>query len=188
MLSPLLLAALLGGAPAPVTDAGLRARYGDLAALTAEIAQVKEGRYWARPMRSQVTLRWTPRRVEWETTAPVRALVVIEGETLTITDARGQARTMAGAADPRLRALITLLRAFLSLDLAAIEREYQLEYQGSELVARLRPQAAVRTFTTLRFRFGPDLDLVALELESEAEKTTLAFQRLERTARPGGAK
>ena len=188
MLSPLLLTAMLGVWPTPLTDAALRDRYGDLAALTAEIAQVKEGRFWARPMHSQITLRWTPSHIEWETTTPIKSLVTIEGDALAITDARGKSRTLTAGADPRLRALMALLRAFLSLDLAAIEREYVLDYQGRELIARLRPQAGVRFFSTLRFRFDDALELVSLDLESEAERTQLLFQKVVRSRRAGGAR
>ena len=181
MLAPLLLSALL----AAQLDAGaLRARYGNLSALTAEISQVKEGRYWARPMRSSIRLRWTPRRVEWETLSPVRSLVVIEGDSLTITDAHGKVRTLGPAGDPRLQAVVGLLRAFLSLDLAAIERQYELGWEGTELSARLRPAATVRVFTTVRFRFDERLDLQVLELEGDGEKTQLTFDRLVREARP----
>lgn len=182
MIATLLLASTLAAAPAPLDAGALRARYGDLSALTAEITQVKEGRYWARPMRSRVALRWTPKRIEWETKAPVRSLLVIEGETLTLTDARGKARAMGGAGDPRVQALVTLLKAFLSLDLPAIERQYELRYEDTELLARLRPEATVRVFQALRFAFDEKLDLRELELTSEGERTVLTFDRLAREA------
>lgn len=183
MIAPLLLASLLAAPPAPLDAAALRAHYGDLASLTAEISQVKEGRFWARPMRSAVSLRWTPARIEWETRTPIRSLLVIEGGALTITDAHGQVRTLGAAGDPRLQTLVTLLRAFLSLDLAAIERQYQLEYRGSDLLATLRPEAPVRVFSALRFHFDEHFDLASLDLEAEGERTRLVFDRLVRTAR-----
>jgi len=180
MIATLLLTALLAVPPAPIDAAALRARYARLASLTAEITQVKEGRFWARPMRSAVGLRWTPSRIEWETRSPIRSLLVIEGGALTITDAHGKVRSLGAAGDPRLQSLVTLLRAFLSLDLAAIERQYELHYQGTDLVARLRPEAPVRVFSTLRFHFDERLDLASLVLEAEGERTTLVFDRLTR--------
>jgi len=178
MLTSLLLASLLTAPPAPLDAAALRARYSNLASLTAEISQVKEGRYWARPMRSTIALRWTPRRIEWETRSPVHSLVVIEGDALTITDAHGRVRSFGAVGDPRLQAIVTVLRAFLSLDLAAIERQYELQYLGSELLARLRPDATVRVFSAIHFRFNERLDITSLELEAEGERTSLAFDRL----------
>lgn len=185
MLAPLLLASLLSSplAPVPLDAAALRARYGDLTAFAAEIRQVKEGRFWARPMQSTVSLRWTPRRIEWETHSPVRSLVVIEGDVLTVTDARGKARTLGAPGDPRIQALVSLLKAFLSLDLDTIGRQYELQYQGRELVARLRPETTVRVFGSLRFRFDERLDIADLELEAEGERTRLTFDRLVRETR-----
>lgn len=186
MLAPLLLSAILAAPPAPLTAEALRARFGNLTSLSADITQVKEGRFWARPMRSQIKLRWTPGHIEWETVSPIRSLVTIEGQVLTITDSRGMARTLGAASDPRFQALITLLRAFLSLDLPAIEREYTLEYAGLDLVARLRPEAAVRVFRALRFRFDERLELVGLELVAELELTNLTFDHVIRDVRQSG--
>lgn len=183
MLATLLLASLLAPPPQPLTAVALRSRYGSLASLSADITQVKEGRFWARPMRSQIKLRWTPARIEWETVSPVRSLVTIEGETLSITDGHGNTRTLGAAGDPRFKALINTLRAFLSLDLPAIERDYTLEYTGLDLVARLRPEATVRVFSMLRFRFDERLELIGLELVAESERTNLAFDHVIRSLR-----
>ena len=177
-LAVALLAALLAAPPKPLDAEALRARYGHLTALSAEISQVKEGRFWARPMRSSIRLRWTPARIEWETRSPVRSLAVIEGDALALTDSRGQTRSLGASGDPRLQALLSLLRAFLSLDLSAIERQYVLRFDGRELVAELRPEATVRVFHTLRFRFDEALALQSLELEADGEKTRLVFDRL----------
>jgi hypothetical protein len=187
MLAALLLATALAAPPAPLTAAALRTRYGNLAALSADVTQVKEGRFWARPMRSQIKLRWTQGRIEWETVSPVRSLVTIEGEALSITDSHGQPRSLGANGDPRFKALITMLRAFLSLDLPAIERDFTLEYAGLDLVARLRPEAAVRVFSTLRFRFDERLELIGLELVAESERTTLTFDNVVRDVRKAAA-
>lgn len=183
MLAPLLCALLLAAPAAPLTEAALRARYGGLASLSADVVQVKEGRFWARPFRSQVKLRWTPARIRWETLAPVRSIVTIEGDVLTITDARGAVRTLGAAGDPRFKALVELLRAFLALDLPRIERDFTLEYSGLELVARPRPGAPLRVFTGLRFRFDERLELRRLDLDAEGEQTHLTFENVVRERR-----
>jgi hypothetical protein len=183
LLASLLLVTLLAAPPAPLTAAALRTRYGNLAALTANITQVKEGRFWARPMRSQIKLRWTRERIEWETVSPLRSLVTIEGEALSITDGHGHTRSLGAAGDPRFKAAITMLRAFLSLDLPAIERDFTLEYAGLDLIARLRPEATVRVFSTLRFRFDEGLELIGLELVADSERTSLTFDHVVRDLR-----
>jgi hypothetical protein len=180
MIGTLLVAALLAAPPGALSEAALRARHGGLSALSADVGQVKEGRHWARPLRSQIKLRWSPARIQWETLTPVRSLVTIEGEVLTITDARGGARTLGAAGDPRFKALIELLRAFLALDLPRIERDFTLEYRGLELLARPRPGASLGVFTGLRFRFDDQLELRTLDLESADEQTHLTFENVVR--------
>ncbi len=60
-LLALALAAAPVATPVPVlTPEALRARYGGLRRLSADVIQVKEGRYWARPFETRVKLRYTP--------------------------------------------------------------------------------------------------------------------------------
>jgi hypothetical protein len=182
----LVLAAALSAAPLPaVTPEALRARYGGLRRLTAEVVQVKEGRHWARPFRSQVRLRYTPERVEWETVAPVRSLAVIEGGALTLVGPDGARRELSAAAgDPRLSALLRFVQALLAVDLPGIEREFALAYGPGELTATPRPGSALSLFTAVRLRFGPDLELLSVDLETPDERTHLAFERVAREPPP----
>lgn len=165
----------------PVLDEpALRARYGNLASLTAEVSQMKEGRYWARPMRSEIQLEWTPQQTRWKTISPVQSTVIIAGDALTVTDSHGSVRTLEGSADPRFGALVSLLRAFLGLDLPRIERDFILEFRGHDLVARARPDASVTLFKTVTFRFDDELDIRGVDLVSDSEQTHLAFRNVVR--------
>lgn len=188
MLTPL-IALVLASSPPLLTSEALQARFGGVTELSADVTQVKEGKFWARPMRSKIKLQWTPKKILWEALTPVHSRVTIEGGALTITAPDGSSRTLGGASgDPRFSALIGLLEAFLALDLPRIEKDFALEYDGLALIARPRPTTAVRQFTAIRFRFDEQLELRTLELESESEKTRLSFENIARVkAARGGA-
>jgi len=183
-----LLAAALLAAPAAggvVTPEGLRARYGGIRRLEAEVVQVKEGKHWARPFESRVKLRYTPGRVEWETVAPVQALAVIEGDALYLVGPDGKRRDLGPmAGDPRLEAILRFVRALLSVDLPGIERDFALTYGPGELTATPRPGSQLELFTAVRLRFGADLSIAAVDLETRDEKTHLRFERVEQDPAP----
>jgi hypothetical protein len=180
-----LLAAPAAGAP--VTPDGLRARYGGIRRLEADVVQVKEGKHWARPFESRVKLRYTPARVEWETTAPVHALAVIEGEALYLVGPDGQRRDMGPmAGDPRLEAILRFVKALLSVDLAGIERDFVLAYGPGELTATPRPGSQLELFTAVRLRFEADLGIASVDLETKDEKTHLRFERVVQEPAPAG--
>jgi len=175
-----LLAAGLSAPPAVTADA-LRARYGGLAGLDADVVQVKEGKYWARPFESRVKLRYTPARVEWETVAPVHALAVIEGSALWLVGPDGKKRDLGPAAgDPRLGAILGFVRSLLSVDLDGIERDFVLTYGPGSLEATPRPGSRLALFRSVKLRFGPDLDIVSVDLETADEKTHLGFEHVAR--------
>ncbi len=186
MIALLLAAALTASAAPPVTPEGLRARYGGLRGLSADVVQVKEGKYWARPFESRVKLRYTPERVEWETVAPVKALAVIEGSALWLVGPDGVRRDLGPAAgDPRLVALLRFVRALLAVDLAGIERDFELAYGPGQLVATPRPGSELALFTAVRLTFAPDLEITGVELDTRDERTRLRFEHVERRLGPG---
>jgi hypothetical protein len=169
----------------PVTPAALRARYGGLARLTADVVQVKEGKYWARPFESRVKLRYTPARVEWETVAPVKALAVIEGSALWLAGPDGKRRDLGPAAgDPRLAALLGFVRALLAVDLPAIERDFVVAYGPGTLQATPRPGSTLALFRSVKLRFAEDLTIATVELETAEERTLLRFERVEQQRAP----
>ena len=187
MIAVLVAAALLAapGAGPPVTPEGLRARYGGIRRLEADVVQVKEGKHWARPFESRVRLRYTPARVEWETLAPLHALAVIEGDALYLVGPDGQRRDMGPmAGDPRLEAILRFVRALLSVDLPGIERDFALAYGPGELTATPRPGSPLELFTTVRLRFEADLSIASVDLETRDEKTHLRFERVEQEPAP----
>jgi hypothetical protein len=181
VIALLMAAAVAASAPSPVTPEALRARYAGLQKLTAEVVQVKEGKYWARPFESRVELRYTPGRVEWETVAPVKALAVVEGSALYLVGADGVRRDLGPAAgDPRLAALLRFVRALLSVDLPGIERDFVLTYGPGELTATPRPGSDLALFTAVRLRFAPDLDVTSVDIETKDERTHLRFEHVVR--------
>lgn len=180
-----LLAVALSASPAAISAEALQARYGGLRSLTADVVQVKEGKFWARPFESRVRLRYTPERVVWETVKPIASTVTIEGGRIGITDARGAHRDLAGAAaDPRIAALLGFLQALLALDLPRIERDFVLAWEPRGITATPRPGSAVPLFKRIVLRFDGASDLESLVLESETETTRLSFSRIERGAPP----
>ncbi|OFX22603.1 MAG: hypothetical protein A2V77_19065 [Anaeromyxobacter sp. RBG_16_69_14] len=185
MPTMLVALALIAASPPEITADALRARYREVRLLTADVVQVKEGRFWARPFESHIRLRYTPQRVTWETLSPVPSTVVIEGGSLTVRGPSGEYRELAGMAnDPRFAALLRFLRALLALDLASLERDFVLDYGPGELVARPRPGPDVPLFTGVRLRFDRDLELVSLELETASERTRLTFHHVRHEPAP----
>ncbi|HET9598472.1 MAG TPA: outer membrane lipoprotein carrier protein LolA [Anaeromyxobacteraceae bacterium] len=181
----LLAAALLVAAPPTVEPDALRARYARLRSLSADVVQLKEGRFWARPLESRVRLRYTPERVVWETLTPVRSTVTIEGGALTVVGADGRPRDLAPVAnDRRLAGLVRFIQALLAVDLPAIERDFVLSYGPGQLVATPRPGGALDLFTGIVLRFDSDLDLVSLELDTTSERTRLSFHNVKRDLAP----
>lgn len=177
----LLLAAALGATTGTLTSDALRARYGGLRSLSADVVQVKEGRFWARPLESRIRLRYTPERIVWETISPFRSSVVIEGGRLTVLDASGRPRDVGGlSGDPRVTALVRFIRSLIAVDLDAIDREFTIRYGPGELVAVPREGSALKLFTSIRLRFDDRDDLTAMEIETPNERTRLAFERVER--------
>jgi hypothetical protein len=177
-----ILSVALGAGQAPIVTAeALRAHYGDVRSFSADILQVKEGRFWARPFESKIRLHYTRERVVWETLSPIRSTVVIEGGRLAVSDSSGRERDVrAVAGDPRSASLLRFIRALIALDLAGLERDFVLSYGPGELRAKPRPGSALALFTTIRLQFGPELEITSLELETRNERTRLVFERIER--------
>jgi hypothetical protein len=185
MLALLLAAALVAPPAAPLTRDELRARYAGIRSLSADVLQVKEGRFWARPLESQIRLRYTPDRIVWESLSPVRTSVVIEGDHLTVSGAGGQARELSAlASDPRVAALLSFIRSLITVDLAAIERDFDVTYGVGELVATPRALSEVKLFERVRIGFDARHELAELELETASERTRLTFLRIVRDPPP----
>jgi hypothetical protein len=180
----LLLALLLSAPPAPITAEALRARHASTEVLTAEVLQVKDGRRWARPLESRVRLRWRPGRVEWETLSPIKSTVVVQGEAITVLGPDGRARDLgAAAADPRLGAVLRLVRALLGADLGGLEREYALAFSGREVALTPREGPAASLFESVRLRFDDAGEIAEVRIASPAETTRMTFLSVVREPR-----
>ncbi len=184
----LLLAAALAAGPARLTPDALRARYAGIRSLTADVVQVKEGKYWARPLESRIRLSYTPERIVWETLSPVRSTVTIQGDRLELADASGKRRELgAMAGDPRVAALLGFLRALIAVDLEALDRDFTIRYGEGELVATPRDGSRLRLFERIRLRFDARDDLTEMELATATERTRLSFRGVERVPPPPDA-
>jgi hypothetical protein len=172
---------LLASAQPQITAEALRARYGSVQQLTADVTQRKEGRYWARPLESRIRLRYTPERVVWETVSPVKATVVLEGGSITITGPGGATRDLGPeSGDPRMAGLVRFIRALLAFDVPAIERDFQLTYGEGTVVAIPRPTSELVFFKAIRLRFDDRLNVVSIDLDTESEHTSLLLENVQR--------
>jgi hypothetical protein len=184
----LLLATVLTAGPARLTPDALRARYAGIRSLTADVVQVKEGRFWARPLESHIRLRYTPERIVWETVSPVRSTVTIEGEHLTVADAAGRTRDLGAlAGDPRVGGLLGFIRSLIAVDLEALDRDFTIRYGDGELFATPRDGSTLRLFESIRLRFDARDDLTEMELATATERTRLFFRGVERVPPPPDA-
>ena len=181
----LLIAAALTAGPARLTPDALRARYSGIRSLSADVVQVKEGRFWVRPLESRIRLRYTPQRIVWETVSPVRSTVTIEGDRLVVSDAAGKTRELGAlAGDPRVVALLRFIRSLIAVDLDALERDFTIRYGEGELVATPRDGSPLRLFESIRLRFDASDDLTGMELVTATGRTRLSFQKIERVPPP----
>jgi hypothetical protein len=172
---------LLASPQPRITAEALRARYGAVQELTADVTQRKEGKYWARPLESRIRLRYTPERVVWETVSPVKATVVLEGTSITITGPGGARRDLAPAdGDPRVAGLVRFIRALLAFDIQAIERDFLLAYGEGTVVATPRPTSSLAFFEAIRLRFDNDLNIVSIDLDTDSEHTRLLLTNVQR--------
>lgn len=181
MIPALLSLALVAGAPAPLTPEALRDHYAGVRSLTADVVQVKQGKYWARPLESRIRLQYTPGRVVWETLAPIPSTVVVGDAGMTVTGSDGRPRDAGPvSSDPRFAAVMRFIRALFAVDLPAIERDFALSYAPGLLVATPRPGSNVQLFREIRLQFDAALELTTVDLETATERTHLSFSRVER--------
>jgi hypothetical protein len=181
VIAALLSLLLAAEPPGPLTGEALRAHYAGVRSLTADVVQVKEGKYWAKPLQSHIHLRYAPGQVVWETLTPVRSTVVVGDGGLTVTGPDGRPRDTGPVAnDPRFTAVVRFIRALFAVDLPAIERDFELSYGAGRLTARPRPGSDVQLFREIRLEFDGALELRTVELETATERTHLTFTRVER--------
>lgn len=158
-----------------LTRESLTAAYANVRMLTAEIEQTKSSPYLYKPLVSRIHLEYTDRHVLWRILEPVRGEVVFDNGKVS-TDGTV---TLPPEAAERMAPLMRLLQAVFSVDLAVIEKDFDLVISENSLEARSRPGSEVSVVKRLVFRFRPDLSPAQVTVETGDETTELKFLRFD---------
>lgn len=169
----------LSKSAADVSRERITAAYASVAKMTAEVEQIKEGRYLARPLKSQSRLVYTPASIEWITLSPVASKVIIDGQGLKVVMPDGAAAPQPGAANnPKIGALIGFLRAMIALDFAKLEKDFALVFTNNKVIATVLPSSPLSFMKKLTVEFDNALKVSTLLIESERDKSLLTFREV----------
>jgi hypothetical protein len=165
-LAPLvLLCSLLTGLPA-AADSGIDAAPFDVPGLMELLAQVasRQDRFTetktlamlTQPVVLKGTLAYVrPDRVEKHVTSPYTEDLVVQGDRLTLTSAKGT-KHIAVESHPLIRSFIEAIRASLAGELAVLRRLYHIKFQGTrrqwELTLRPLETQAAEYLTSITLR------------------------------------
>ncbi|SBV98244.1 putative Outer membrane lipoprotein carrier protein LolA [uncultured delta proteobacterium] len=184
-LPALALLAVLCAFPAPsfAADAlaGLKERTASVMTLRSAFVQETAIPMFAQPMRSQGRFLFKrPDCLRWEFTSPMREGFALKGDTGVRWEDDGAVRTAFTAkSDPVAGVIARQLMAWITFDLASINREYTIETLGeTPLVLRMIPLRedvrAVIASITITFSAEGPASLVAIQ-EARGGRTTIAF-------------
>lgn len=161
--------------------AGLKERTASVMTLRSEFVQETAIPMFAQPMRSQGRFLFKrPNSLRWEFTSPMREGFALKGDTGVRWEDGGAVRTAFTAkTDPVAGVIARQLMAWITFDLASINREYTVETLGeTPLVLRMTPlREDVRSVIaniTITFSAEGPASLVAIQ-ETRGGKTTIAF-------------
>jgi hypothetical protein len=158
-----------------LTRESLKAAYANVHMLSAEIEQTKSSPYLYKPLVSRIHLEYADGRVLWRILEPVRGEVIFDNGRIS-TDGTV---TLPPEAAERMAPLMRLLQAVFSVDLAVIEKDFDLVISENSLEARPRPGSEVSFVKRLVFRFQPDLSPAQVTVETGDETTELKFLHFE---------
>ena len=153
------LGVLAARAAAPLTVVELMQMLGAVQSATARYVETRESALLKSPLVLKGTLSYRrPDRLEKHVLAPYDERIIVEGGKLTLENsAQNRRKTVSVGAAPGLAALVESVRATRAGDLAALERHYVLQVEGSreQWTLTLRPLASqVADYVTSITRSG----------------------------------
>jgi len=154
-----------------LTRESLRAAYANVQMLSAEIEQTKSSPYLYKPLVSRIHLEFAAGRVLWRILEPVHGELVFDNGKIS-TDGTV---TLPPEAAERMAPVLRFFQAVFSVDLAVIEKDFDLVFSESSLEARSRPGNEGAFVKRLVFRFQPDLSPAQVTVETGDETTELKF-------------
>ena len=166
-----------------LTRESLQAAYTNVRTLSADIEQTKSSPYLFKPLVSTIHLEYANGRIVWRVLEPVRGELVFDEGKIS-SDVPGL--LPPGAAE-RMIPLMRLFRAIFSVDLAAIEQDFDLRFSANVLEAQSRAGSQLTLVKKLVFQFAPNLFPERITVDVEGETTELRFLRFE-LSRGGAAK
>jgi hypothetical protein len=183
LLAPLLLS--LPAAAKPLSEQ-LHDVYGNVRALTADVTQEKSGKYLARPIKSSCRLEWREGTILWKTLKPINSEVEISGGVITITDADGKKKSVAGgAATPEVGALVEFLQNLFSFDFTKLEKDFSFISTDHTMTGAVKPESKLAFLRSFSIEFGPGLVPAKLMLDDRNGKTTMLFDNVQMERKNG---
>lgn len=184
-VAALLLLAVVCGLPvqafAADALAGLKERTAAVMTVRSDFAQETAIPMFSHPMRSQGRFLFKrPDFLRWEFTSPMREGFALKGDAGVRWEDDGAARTaFTVKTDPVAGVIARQLMAWITFDLASINREYGIETLGeSPLVLRMTPLRddvrSVIASITITFSADGPASLVEIQ-ETRGGRTTIAF-------------
>ena len=158
----------------------LKSAYSGQKGLDADIIQTKTSRYLAKPLKSRVHLTVNDETIRWEVKAPVVSTVVFDPRGAHFFDDKGHEDVGAKLPEgPKTEALVGFLKALITVDFPKLERDFDLQVSGQDLIATPRAGGTSIPIKELRLVFDASLKLTSLTVAADSETTAIEFTRLE---------
>lgn len=146
----------------------VREHYAGTKGLDAEIVQTKESPFLLKPLVSKIHLVVRPGEIRWEVKEPVAATFVFD-----------ESGKSPFPDTDKTKALVAFIKALVTVDFAALERDFVLEAKGATLQATPRPGSPLAGMIKgMELGFGDDLGLRTLDIAAANESTHLVFKSL----------